>query len=263
LRQIGLTAIASGLLYCLATFLTTNSPNSELFLHPSDLFGGIGVIGQYFIHENISLLPFFNMIIFSFVAYVPVTLMVNNVDPESSNQKWVYHIFNYFKLMVPVTLFQLIMMTNDWYTYFLFFFALPLLLLWIYVMVWEREGIFQSLGRTLSLTGNNYGRMLSLFFIFYLTGFLFYTFIDTGLLWFYFDVIGWNFSLDQNTMDQLLSVLLAFTSIFFISLIFSMMVIGLSLQYYTLLEIEEAPSLKEKIKYIGGGKRIQGMEAES
>jgi hypothetical protein len=47
------------------------------------------------------------------------------------------------------------------------------------------------------------------------------------------------------------------------SLIMSMMTIGHSLQYYTLLEIEEAPSLKEKIKYIGGIKRIQGMEAES
>jgi hypothetical protein len=42
-----------------------------------------------------------------------------------------------------------------------------------------------------------------------------------------------------------------------------MMVIGQSLQYYTLLEIEEAPGLKEKIKYIGGSQRIQGMEKES
>jgi len=41
------------------------------------------------------------------------------------------------------------------------------------------------------------------------------------------------------------------------------MVVGLSLQYYTLLEIEEAPGLKEKIKFIGREKMIQGMEKES
>ena len=263
LRQIGLTSATAGLLFCLLTFTTNSNQNIELFLHPAELFGGIGVIGQYFIHENISLLPFFNMVIFTLVAFVPVTLMANDADPESSDKKWIYHIFNYFKIMVPVTIFQLMMMTDGWYTYFLVLFGLPLLLLWVYIIIWEREGLFQSLGRTFSLAGNNYGRILSLFFIFYLIGFLFYTFIDTGLIWFFFDVIGWNFSLDQNTMDQLLSVLLAFTSIFFISLIFSMMVIGLSLQYYTLLEIEEAPSLKEKIKFIGGTKRIQGMEAES
>ena len=261
LRQITLTALAAGAFFCFAVFITVDTQNVELFLHPAELFGGIGVIGQYFIHNNIPLLPFFNILIFSFVSFVPVTLMVDNADPDE--KKWLYHVFNYFKIAVPVTLFQLIMMTNSWYTFFLLFFALPILILWIYVMVWEQKNIFSSLARAFSFAGNNYGRMLSSFFIFYLTGFLFYTFIDTGLLWFFFDVIGWNFSVDQNTMDMFLSVLLAFTSIFFISLIFSMVVIGQSYQYYTLLEIEEAPSLKEKIKFIGGGKRIQGMEAES
>ena len=65
------------------------------------------------------------------------------------------------------------------------------------------------------------------------------------------------------TMTAFLSILLAFTSIFFISLIFSMMVVGQSLQYYTLLEIEEAPDLKERIKFIGREKLIQGMVKES
>ena len=263
LRQIGLTAIASGLFYCLAIFSTVYSQEDELFLHPDEIFGGMGVLGQYFIHEQIPWLPFLNIIIFSLVAFVPVTLMVKDADPESGNENWSYHIINYLKILIPVTIFQFIMMTDSWYTYFLIFFMFPLLLLWAYVIVWERGGVFQSLTRTFSLISKNYGRVLSLFFIFYLTGILFYTFIDTGLLWFFFDVIGWNFSFDKNAMDQFLSVLLAFTSIFFISLIFSMMVVGQSLQYYTLLEIEEAPSLKEKIKFIGRGKLIQGMEKES
>ncbi len=262
LRQIGLTAIAAGLLFCLATFSTFNGENIKLFSHLDVIFGGLGMIGQYFIHESIPLLPIFNIFIFSLVAYIPITLIVNEADPESENEKWHFHVFNYLKILVPISLFQFIMMTDSWYTFFLTYFILPVLLLWVYVIVWERSGIFQSLGRAFSLVSNNFGRIISLFFIYYLTGILFYTFIDTGLLWFYFDVIGWNFSLDKEAMDQFLSVLLAFTSIFFISLIFSMMVIGQSLQYFTLLEIEEAPGLKEKIKYIGGSKHIQGMEAE-
>ena len=263
LRQIGLTAFFAGILYCLITYAISNNYSSELFSHPNEFFGGVNVIGQFFMHEDIPLLPFINVFIFSLVAYVPINLMAKDADPEEGKIKWTSHALNYLKVLIPITLFQLIMMTGSWYTFFLIFFAFPVLLLWIYIIVWEGEGIFQSLGRTFSLAGNNYGKMLSLFFIFYLTGILFYTFIDTGLLWFYFDVIGWNFSLDKDTIDQLLSLLIAFTSVFFMSLIMSMMTIGHSLQYYTLLEIEEAPSLKEKIKYIGGVKRIQGMEAES
>lgn len=263
LRQIGLTAIAAGCLFCLAAFTTANVQDVELFSHPNEIFGALSVIGQYFVHGSIPFLPFFNIVIFTLIVFVPVTLMAKDADDESGNEKWSYHVFNFLKILVPVTIFQLIMMTESWYTFFMVFFGFPVLFLWIYVIIWERGGIVQSLGRAFSLMGNNYGRMLSLFFIYFLTGILFYTFIDTGLLWFYFDVIGWNFSLDKDAMDQLLSILLAFTSIFFISLIFSLMVIGQSLQYYTLLEIEEAPSLKEKIKYIGGSQRIQGLEKES
>ena len=263
LRQIGWTALAAALFFCLASFITANVHGAELFSHPDEIFGGVSTISKYFVHDNIPLLPLINAIIFALVAYVPVSLMVREADSEGENEKWFHHVINYFKILVPITLFQLIMMTGSWYTFFLVFFVLPLLLLWVYIVVWEKEGIFQSLGRTFSLAGNNFGRILSLFFIFYLVGTLFYTFIDTGLLWFYFDVIGWNFSLDEDAMDLLLSALLAFTSIFFICLIFSMVVIGQSLQYHTLLEIEEAPNLKEKIKYIGASKRIQGIEKES
>ena len=263
LRQIGLASIAAGTLFCLATFTTATNIESELFLHPNEIFGAMSVVGQYFVHQSIPFLPFFNIIIFSLVAFVSVTLIVKDADTESEDEKWSHHVFNFIKILVPTSLFQLIMMTGSWYTFFMAFFLFPVLLLWVFVTIWEKGGIVQSLGRTFSLAGNNYGRMLSLFFIYFLTGILFYTFIDTGLIWFYFDVIGWNFSLDKDAMDQLLSVLLAFTSVFFMSLIFSMMVIGQSVQYFTLLEIEEAPSLKEKIKYIGGSTHIQGMEKES
>jgi hypothetical protein len=37
---------------------------------------------------------------------------------------------------------------------------------------------------------------------------------------------------------------------------------GLSIQYFTLREIKEADHLKEKIKQIGSGKKIQGLERE-
>ncbi len=263
LLQIGSAALAAATLFCVAVFGTASGDSAGLFGHSYAWFGALSMMSQYFTHDYIPLLPFFNILIFSMVAYVPVSLMVNDADRSSDGGKWFFHFFNYIKIMIPVTLFQFIMMTGNWFTIFMILFLLPVLLLWAYIMVWEMGGIFQSLIRTFSIISNNYGRILSSFFIFYFIGILFYTLIDTGLLWFFFDVIGWNFSMDATSMDKLLSLLLAFTSVFFISLIFSVMVIGQSLQYYTLIQIEEAADLKKKIKLIGLSKQIQGIEKES
>ena len=93
-------------------------------------------------------------------------------------------------------------------------------------------------------------------------GILFYSIMDSFLLWFYVKLIGWNVSLEQAQMDELLIIVLTFTSMLIICLIIPMLLSGFGILYYTIIEIKEAPSLKEKIKYIGAGKRIQGLERE-
>ena len=166
------------------------------------------------------------------------------------------------KLTIPVAIVSLIVMTGDWYGFLLFTFIAPILFLWMFVNYYEEINVVQGLGRTFSLVSGNFGSLLGLFVILVLIGILFYGLIDTTFIWFFFEMIGWNISLEQTVMDQVLSMILAFSSIFFMSLIYVIMTTGAGLIYFTLLEIEEAPSLKERIKNIGIRKRIQGMEAE-
>ena len=263
LREVLWVALSAALAFCLFSFLTSEEDIAGLFSHPSYLFGAITVLAQYFINDGLPFLPIANVLIFALVVFIPLTHLIKQPDIiKFENKKWPFYLSNYFKLLIPIAIISLILMTGNWYTFLLFVFIAPILFLWMFINYYEEVNIFKGLGRTFSLISGNYGNLIGLFVLLVLIGVLFYGFIDTVLLWLFFDMIGWNLSLEQSVMDQVLSMLLAFTSIFFMSLIYVIMSIGGGLIYFSLLEIEEAPNLKERIKDIGIRKRIQGIEAE-
>ncbi len=263
LREVLLAASAAGILFCIFAYFTAQEELDRLFSHPNELFGALSVVDQYFYKDSLPFLPIANVLLLTVVVFVPLTYLIKLADRQRFVEKnWTFYTLNYLKMLIPISLTSLIVMTGSWYTFLLFTFLTPLLFLWAFVNYFEEVNIFQGLGKTFSLISGNFGILIGLYILLVLIGILFYAFIDTVLLWFFFDMIGWNLSLEQTAMDKVLSMLLAFTSIFFISLVYVIMAIGGGLAYFTLLEIEEAPSLKERIKYIGKRKRIQGLEAE-
>lgn len=263
LNQVLLLAIAAALLFCVAASLMSSDELNSLFTHPNQFFGAITVIDQYFVNERLPYLLLSNTFIYSLVAFVPLMYLQRYADPDRMDGKpWYFHLVQYAKMLIPVGLILLIMATGDWYTAFLFAFITPILFLWTFVSYHEEINIIKGLGRTFSLLSGNVGHLFGLFILLLLIGLLFYGILDTFLLWFFIDMIGWNISVEQNTMDAIFTLLLAFTSVFFLSLIFTIMSLGAGLLYFSLLEIEDAPSLKAKIKLIGQRRRIQGMEAE-
>lgn len=263
LREVFLAALGAGIIFCLFSYFTAQEEVDKLFAHPNELFGALSVVDQYFYKDSIPFLPIVNVCVLTLVVFVALTYLFKLADSTRlANKKWTFYAINYLKMIVPIALVSLIVITGSWFTFLLFAFISPLLFLWAYVNYWEEVNIFQGLGKTFTLISGNFGVLLGLYILLVLIGILFYAFMDTVLLWFFFDMIGWNLSLEQTTMDQVLSMLLAFTSIFFISLVYVIMAIGGGLVYFTLLEIEEAPSLKERIKHIGKRRRIQGLEAE-
>jgi uncharacterized membrane protein SpoIIM required for sporulation len=263
LNQILLLAIAAGLLFCVCAVLINTDGINGLFIHPNQLFGAITVIDQYFVNESLPYLYVSNIIIYSLVAFVPLMYLIQYIDPDRTKDKPRFHLLiQYGKMILPIGLILLIIATGNWYTLFLFAFVAPILFLWTFINYYEEINVFQGLGRTFSLLSGNVVHLFGLFTLLILVGLLFYGIMDTFLLWFFIDMIGWNLSMDQNTMDAVFVLLLAFTSVFFLSLIFTIMSLGAGLLYFSLIEIEDAPSLKARIKQIGQRRRIQGIEAE-
>jgi hypothetical protein len=108
----------------------------------------------------------------------------------------------------------------------------------------------------------NFGRTLSLFMTLSLVGLLFFSIIDTMVVWTFLELVSWVIQLEESLMDELSIVLLTFNTMFFLHLILGLLLTGMGLLYYSLKEIQEANHLKEKIRDIGRQRRIQGLERE-
>ena len=126
----------------------------------------------------------------------------------------------------------------------------------------EQHSPIKGLSRTFTLLSGTYFRGLSLLALLSLIGIIFMGLLDTGISWFFFELLGWVINFEQDVMDDISVIALTFINIYFVHLIFIMLVTGFAMDYYSLLEIKEAPSLKQQIKQIGRRQTIKGLEKE-
>ena len=265
-RTILLTILGVSVLYCFPVFFFASERPSELFAFPLETFGALQKIGQYYMQESLSALPLLNIFVYTILSFITFTLLINEnsskKSTEPSEDRRIYYLGNFFKILVPIAILSLLLMTNTWYTIFLFLAAAPILFLWMYIMYQEQMGLGNGLSRTFFLVSGNYGQVIGLFSITIAIGVLFYSVMDTFLLGFYFEMLSWNFSLEQEILNDFIYILLTFTSLIIICFIFTLFIVGSGLLYHSLLETKEAISLKERIQQIGIRKRIRGLEIE-
>ena len=268
LQYILWAAVFAALSFCSISFLLASEAPSDFISFPTHFLGMMISLKQFFINEANPLLPFFNILIFTALSFLSYTLLIkSSKEQQTTSTKKVtrtQHVINFLKTLVPISLFFLILITKDWYTPFIFTFVSPVLLLWTYIMYEEGLGIFQGLGRAFSLMGSgNYGRTLGTFLLMSCVAVIFFMILDTQLVWFFIERISWNVAIEENSSEQVVTIIGSFILILTSYLIFSYMIIGIGLLYHSLLEIKEAPNLQERIKQIGMGQRIQGMEKET
>ena len=87
LREILWVALIAGLAFCAFSFFTSLEETGALFSHPNYLFGAITVIDQYFINDALAFLPVTNVLIFTMVAFVPLTYLIKQPDPQKFADK--------------------------------------------------------------------------------------------------------------------------------------------------------------------------------
>ena len=262
-KQIIWAAVFVALAFCSWSFLSGEEDPSSLFLFTSGLFAALGSIEQFFSNDAVPFLPIANILIYSIFTVVIFRILHKEaIYPASAKQNSTSIAFTFIKTLTVISILQFIMMIDGEYSIFLFFLLTPILVLLGYVMFKEKSSPVTAISRTFQLLKNQYGRALGLFFLLMCIGLLFFCIMSSSLLWFYFELIGWNLSLTQEMLDKVGVIILTFLSVFTLSLILGMLILGLGLLYYTLLEILEANNLKERIRGIGQGRRIQGMEQE-
>jgi len=274
LKPIIWTAVAGSLIYCVGAFALADVAPTELFLYQDYMFGTVRTIPQFFVNENHHWLLVFTTFVLTGMAFVVHTLIETKApefegEENRPSDKWVVHTMNFLKTGVVVLLLNLILATNQWFTFFLIAFLFPYLFMWSQGMVSEGASIFNGLGRNTSLASGNFGPMIGLTFSLLACGILFFFILDSGFLLFgdnllyrLLDYLSMNFLLDGEQSAVFFNITITFITMFMLLLVFGLLVIGSGLQYFSNLEIKEANFLREKIQRIQVGKRIRGLERE-
>jgi len=264
--KIALTVLAAAALFCGLVYSLTIIEEGELFVFPSFIFGSLTVLGQFFVNEGIWVLPLANVLIYSLLMLVTFTVLSKETGTAPGNGIERYdnqfYLLSYGKLVLIIGMLQLFFMLNNWAVAFIFILIAPLFFLWAFVSFYENKDLLTAFTKTTKLLSGMYGRALGLFVMLMILGMLFYSILDSSILWFFVDFIGWNFSFEGDGKEQIVAVLVTFLAMVILLLVVPVWLFGMGIFYFTLVEIKDAPSIKERIKYIGLGKNIQGIAKE-
>ena len=285
LQKLILIALMAAFIYCAGVFLLTDQPWGSLFYFPYTQLNAIGPlqtligifmestlgeIGQFFYKENLTILPVIIITCFSLVAFAVFQLLKNAAkaqveEPETNQRTWVTYLFSFIKTVLVVGCLYVVILLKEINAGFAIIgivLVFPSLLLWGFIVNWEKQNIFQNLSNAFYLLGGHFGKLLQLLLVLLMTAAAFFLLFDTAFIVFVFEFIGLNFSFEQTTMDALAMIILTFMAMFMLFFISMMVMAGFGLAYFSLVEIKSAPNLKANIQNIGGGKRIRGLERE-
>lgn len=263
-KIIGL-CLSTAMLYVLGVFLSTTTEPSELFYYPHQLFGTTSVIGQFFIHIEVGFLPVINVLIYSILTFGIYTFLLKEANASIQkdfdfNLKTEWN--SYLNILTCIAIAYGIIWLEIDFIFLLLMIMLPFLLFWAYVTYEEKQSIFKGFNRVWALLN---GQFISLFSIFSTVSFLsffLFSIMDTMVLWFFFEPITWLLPFEQDLLNNVTVILLTFCTMLSLHLLFSMILIGVGLLYYSLLEVQEATSLLEKIRNIGQRRYLKGLERE-
>jgi uncharacterized membrane protein SpoIIM required for sporulation len=261
LKTYLLTAAACALVFCAAVFGFSQVNADEIFKLEANIFTQSRVIIQFFLNDNTPVLPYVNALVFSVLAFMVYRLLM---QAEGKIQKTRQQEAVSFLKMVVVSAFTMGLVASNGGWFFLFTFVfMPFFALWLFLMYRDGFGILQGVQHTWWLMGSGVTLSYATHYIMQVLGFLFFAALSSGFLYLYLMFIGWNLSfVSQARFDTLVVMMMAFVSVFTLFVNFMLFFTAFGFLYYSLLEINEASSLLDRIKGIGVAKKIRGLARE-
>ena len=263
---ISLTAVFGGLFYCLSTFPFNDYQPSAIFSFKDEQYGALNATPQLFLNENIFALSIINILVYSIIAFLIFHLFTKQTEkfqPVDIGNRSYYPLLNFiYTLLVTTVLYFFLTKLPIFLVLILCPIVFTISYLCLFITFKERINLFSAISRAFYLGGGNIGHLHSLFLLLTFIGACFFLILDTTLMNFYIELISWVVNSDQGALDELLIIVLTFTFVTTLGYLLPILLIGIGLLYSSLIEIKEAFGLKEKIRSIGIGKKIQGMERE-
>ncbi|MBL7814608.1 MAG: stage II sporulation protein M [Saprospiraceae bacterium] len=256
-------AALAAFVFCFVSYFTSSEKISETFKLQTNIFNQSSVLLQFFINENIPIMPYLNGLIITIVAFTVFKTLLRGENIHTYTRK--EEIITFAEMLIIFEIWSLFSALSESIFILSIIFVLPFFGLWAYVMY--RFGFnfkfFKALQHTWWLINTHLSLVIGSYLTLLLVGWLIYSLTNSSVLYFYLWMIGWNFSfLSQARLDEFVVLFLCFTSTFTIFTIFSLIFTTIGFLFYSLLEINEANNLLNRIKQIGMSRKIRGMARE-
>jgi uncharacterized membrane protein SpoIIM required for sporulation len=259
-KAIGIASLGAAS-YTAAVFAFFSGPADSLFSFPNTFMGTLSVIRQFFYHAEAPHIPLVNLAVYAALAATIYGLLLREYEP---GRPWNLRIWliDWVKALGGAALLQLSLWPSGFLAVLIFLLCVFIPMLWMFVMQAERKNPWEAARATYELLRHAYIRSFGLFLTLSLVGLLFFTILDTGILWLYLDLVNWIVLLEADLMNQLSVLLLTFITMFILHLIVSMLFLGVGLLYFTLREMRYAPELLRRVRQLGAAQYLRGMEKE-
>ncbi len=258
------TCAALAAAFCLFAFSTTSGTAAETFKLQAGFFSQQDVIYQFFINGNLSTLPFVNGLIYAGLAFIIFKKILKQEGNYAQTRADEYKSFAELFLLFAVWTFAAAYANGIW-----LFILLSVIMPWFIIngFLMMRFSFnfnyLKSFKHTAWLIGSNRELFLGVIGIQIVVSWLLFSLLNSSLTYFYMWMIGWNFSFfNQTQLDVSVVVAMTFLAAFLLFLTMTLFLTALSFAFYSLLEINEANSVMQRIQQIGMGRKIRGMVRE-
>jgi len=207
------------------------------------------------------LAPFAGVLALSALLFTVSRRLLREERPSQKSTLW-QRLSALLQIIVAVSIFVALFTIWEWYTVLMAVILFPFVGLWAMLLTRERRNIFSSFGRAISFYGSSLGRGFSVLLLFFFTGLLFLGIFDSFLVKMLLDILAWVIHFEPDTMTRINNVTLLTLHFFILFSFFTLLFAGITLLYYTLIEIHEAEGLRQKLQSLGVSRSIRGLEKE-
>ncbi len=242
-------------------FLSSYNLPSETFFYPSEVFGTLRNMVQFFRLAVVPWLPIANGILFTILLASTHHILLTEAEPERFTGSFP----NMRSLLVvapPAFALSALLYFSPTLSLMGVMLGFPPILLWAFTAQVDAGNPLRSLGNSISLLFVSPSRVVGIFLIILLFGFTLFNLVDSPLVRGYVNLLSWVVALSQERMNELATIWLTFVYVFMLYLILVAFALSVGLTYFSLLEIRDCPNLRKKIEAIGLKKTIRGMETE-
>jgi uncharacterized membrane protein SpoIIM required for sporulation len=252
------------LLYVLFNGFVMDVVLKEIFVFEDSPFEKLKEIPQLFYNVNEKWLYPFNVVVYTLISLVICFLFEKRAQKITKEEVANNNALNITGKVIGILIISALSVALLAFNNFIAVLAIPVvfpfLCLWIFATY--KINIFQAISKAFTMYFGNFSTILGLSFSFFIIFTFFYSFNQVALFWLVVDMLAWNLSLNQASLDVLVNMLLILFAHFNVILGFTLYAIGGAFSYYSFAEELEAVNLLDKIDDISFDNQIRGIAKE-